>query len=68
MLKPVQVEVGYMEANQPPSGGCVLKPAGCAMSDSQFGQPPSGGCVLKQAAVLRLEREAGPAALRRLCV
>ena len=32
---------------QPPSGGCVLKPARRWPSTALCGQPPSGGCVLK---------------------
>ena len=54
--------------NQPPSGGCVLKPVSFGMEKEDLGQPPSGGCVLK----LRLSpfciRRAIPAAFRRLCV
>ena len=33
---------------QPPSGGCVLKPAiACLSKLIEMAQPPSGGCVLK---------------------
>ena len=33
--------------NQPPSGGCVLKPTRVFCHISLRHQPPSGGCVLK---------------------
>ena len=33
---------------QPPSGGCVLKPAVRGAVAYAWYQPPSGGCVLKQ--------------------
>ena len=33
--------------NQPPSGGCVLKPKLARRADARYFQPPSGGCVLK---------------------
>ena len=32
---------------QPPSGGCVLKPALAGIVVRVGAQPPSGGCVLK---------------------
>ena len=32
---------------QPPSGGCVLKPSVVVGSNGAQSQPPSGGCVLK---------------------
>ena len=32
---------------QPPSGGCVLKPARAGSNRPRCRQPPSGGCVLK---------------------
>ena len=35
-------------ANQPPSGGCVLKLGGIPEEMHKLFQPPSGGCVLKQ--------------------
>ena len=34
--------------NQPPSGGCVLKPFAADWLLLPVVQPPSGGCVLKQ--------------------
>ena len=34
-------------SEQPPSGGCVLKPIIGDISKSASLQPPSGGCVLK---------------------
>ena len=33
--------------NQPPSGGCVLKPLLVQLYYAYNNQPPSGGCVLK---------------------
>ena len=33
--------------NQPPSGGCVLKPTFASIRLASVFQPPSGGCVLK---------------------
>ena len=33
--------------DQPPSGGCVLKPKNPAPRHRPYRQPPSGGCVLK---------------------
>ena len=33
--------------NQPPSGGCVLKPPKLLAITAGAAQPPSGGCVLK---------------------
>ncbi len=38
------VNHGY---GQPPSGGCVLKPARFDALSPDLPQPPSGGCVLK---------------------
>ena len=34
--------------NQPPLGGCVLKPNGAERIMQMADQPPLGGCVLKQ--------------------
>ena len=34
--------------SQPPSGGCVLKPALVVVIVNRLIQPPSGGCVLKR--------------------
>ncbi len=34
--------------NQPPLGGCVLKPRPSEMRRVAEAQPPLGGCVLKQ--------------------
>mgnify|MGYP001673147365 CR=1 FL=1 len=54
--------------NQPPSGGCVLKPLNVAGMAGASAQPPSGGCVLKRHR-LRLEcLSVEPAAFGRLCV
>ena len=36
------------KGNQPPSGGCVLKPETAPCRNTARCQPPSGGCVLKQ--------------------
>ena len=35
-------------SNQPPSGGCVLKPVAIYREAGLLPQPPSGGCVLKR--------------------
>ena len=35
-------------SNQPPSGGCVLKPLTVFVFIYFAAQPPSGGCVLKR--------------------
>ena len=37
---------------QPPSGGCVLKPALAGIVVRVGAQPPSGGCVLKLASYI----------------
>ena len=37
--------------DQPPSGGCVLKPRVDGKIQIESNQPPSGGCVLKQQAL-----------------
>ena len=36
------------QSGQPPSGGCVLKPAPLCLIRLLVHQPPSGGCVLKR--------------------
>ena len=38
---------GYV-FDQPPSGGCVLKPEAVVKAFQALCQPPSGGCVLKR--------------------
>ena len=38
---------GFAYENQPPSGGCVLKPEQIRGVSEMVSQPPSGGCVLK---------------------
>ena len=53
---------------QPPSGGCVLKPAVRMPVFLSICQPPSGGCVLKQKHNRTPAKAAKPAAFRRLCV
>ena len=53
---------------QPPSGGCVLKPARRLPLHHAAHQPPSGGCVLKLVITTESVRINNPAAFRRLCV
>ena len=43
------------QSEQPPSGGCVLKPISVNLSKPFSMQPPSGGCVLKQILIERLD-------------
>ena len=59
---------GGRNRNQPPSGGCVLKPSGTRIPANGSGQPPSGGCVLKQSVWVVFEGSVVPAAFGRLCV
>ena len=47
MLKQVMGEYYAQCGYQPPSGGCVLKPALVVVIVNRLIQPPSGGCVLK---------------------
>ena len=47
MLKRVMVNQAERLMVQPPSGGCVLKPANRHFFFRDKSQPPSGGCVLK---------------------
>ena len=54
--------------NQPPSGGCVLKPSIGSITVNIGLQPPSGGCVLKLSWRICSGRGGLPAAFRRLCV
>ena len=54
--------------DQPPSGGCVLKPTLYAQSRARAPQPPSGGCVLKLFKNGVNDSVFGPAAFGRLCV
>ena len=53
---------------QPPSGGCVLKPAFLRASNVPTAQPPSGGCVLKHTTFEELKQKPAAAAFGRLCV
>ena len=39
--------LAFLGREQPPSGGCVLKPELGYISLPELLQPPSGGCVLK---------------------
>ena len=57
-----------MEILQPPSGGCVLKPALEDLETAWLSQPPSGGCVLKQLYRLIEQFVCLAAAFGRLCV
>ena len=49
MLKQAPETPKEVKADQPPSGGCVLKRQTITISERGSNQPPSGGCVLKQA-------------------
>ena len=55
-------------ADQPPSGGCVLKQAATYGQRRGCTQPPSGGCVLKRLGNGAVLYFLGPAAFRLLCV
>ena len=55
-------------ANQPPLGGCVLKPARLPRGERPRSQPPLGGCVLKPTRSSGSKMPENPAAFRRLCV
>ena len=57
-----------INAAQPPSGGCVLKPHSETNLYPLFDQPPSGGCVLKPSRSCVSFFDCEPAAFRRLCV
>ena len=47
MLKHPSAHCILRWSDQPPSGGCVLKPFAGWHGAGRVGQPPSGGCVLK---------------------
>ena len=47
MLKQQPEAFVVLPAQQPPSGGCVLKLRSRRKKSSREDQPPSGGCVLK---------------------
>ena len=47
MLKLKNWARSLLPPNQPPSGGCVLKPVSIYGGIAEVIQPPSGGCVLK---------------------
>ena len=56
------------QESQPPSGGCVLKPARRFKNPVLVRQPPSGGYVLKLDSRGNVGFPCLPAAFRRLCV
>ena len=58
----------YVERDQPPLGGCVLKLKCCNWAQRRARQPPLGGCVLKQNHADRGKDTQPAAAFRRLCV
>ena len=68
MLKPEKILEEPLEPNQPPSGGCVLKPLLEYHHGRIPAQPPSGGCVLKLTQVESILTHILPAAFGRLCV
>ena len=56
MLKRARTHRQFDQDDQPPLGGCVLKPLGkCQYSNHRLSQPPLGGCVLKQNLLVRLK-------------
>ena len=58
----------FSSREQPPSGGCVLKPLRVGGLHFQRGQPPSGGCVLKHVSNDDVSALMRAAAFGRLCV
>ena len=48
MLKHAVIKHPHGKSDQPPSGGCVLKPPRDDFRALLPYQPPSGGCVLKR--------------------
>ena len=46
-MKQAKIAKAVKATDQPPSGGCVLKPIYKRSVVVVKGQPPSGGCVLK---------------------
>ena len=68
MLKPFWADTKRSWKNQPPSGGCVLKPLNGNFWVMPNPQPPSGGCVLKHPDNPTSPPDRRPAAFRRLCV
>ena len=46
-MKRYQYHVHFRERDQPPSGGCELKPSIKIWGGQNIVQPPSGGCELK---------------------
>ena len=48
MLKRLHCRIDGEDEDQPPSGGCVLKPSALTADITHTTQPPSGGCVLKR--------------------
>ena len=67
MLKLQDVDIAVRNAEQPPSGGCVLKLISDNFLTQGMSQPPSGGCVLKRPACTVADKLQA-AAFRRLCV
>ena len=55
-------------SDQPPSGGCELKPGAAAQSCAVCAQPPSGGCELKLNRDPKTHHLLHPAAFGRLRV
>ena len=68
MLKQAREAEAKAAADQPPSGGCVLKLDDWRYRQHRQNQPPSGGCVLKLKKVPPINTVLVPAAFRRLCV
>ena len=67
----VETHVGnavLLTTDQPPSGGCVLKPCNRQTCACFIFQPPSGGCVLKHFGTSSEFLLHSPAAFGRLCV
>ena len=68
MLKPANSLIGAVFFEQPPSGGCVLKPPPEQQKHATEKQPPSGGCVLKRNGITCRCVSVLAAAFGRLCV
>ena len=64
----VTKRIWLKKPDQPPSGGCVLKPRYFYHDWLTESQPPSGGCVLKQLEHHELTDFQISAAFGRLCV
>ena len=68
MLKQEAAARAIVKSQQPPSGGCVLKPEYSLDSSSKLAQPPSGGCVLKPCNSISLLKISMAATFGWLCV